>query len=119
MVDGSRQYYFFGFEKLSEASRTPNVKISLVVDSATVISSSNQDYILQLSDKRWMEFVDFVPDAELPVFVAAHSKDLALGSQEESVEDSTLNLFDFMAEVYENGCCYFFGPVDSKFSVLV
>lgn len=66
-----------------------------------------------------MAFVDFVPDAELPVFVAAHSKDLALGSQEESVEDSTLNLFDFMAEVYENGRCYFFGPVDSKFSVLV
>lgn len=66
-----------------------------------------------------MAFVDFMPDAELPVFVAAHSKHLSLGSQEQSVKDSTLNLFDFVAEVCENGGWYFFGPVDSKFSVLV
>ena len=66
-----------------------------------------------------MAFVDFMSDAQLPVFVAAHSKHLALGSQKESIEDSALYLFDLVAEVYEDGSCYFFRSVDSKLSVFV
>ena len=58
-------------------------------------------------------------DAELPVFVAAHSIHLAFGSQKQSVKDAALDLLDLMAEINEYRSSHFLRPVHSKLSIFV
>ena len=66
-----------------------------------------------------MALVDFVADAQLTVFVVAHAVDLSLGSEEQSIEYSTLNLLDLVAEIDQEGSCYFLWFIHSQLSVFI
>ena len=66
-----------------------------------------------------MALIDFVADAQLTVFVVAHAVDLSLGSEEQSIEYSTLNLLDLVAKIGQQGSCYFLRFVHSQLSVFI
>lgn len=84
-----------------------------------MVAGSDWDDIIQLSDESGMALIDFVPDTQLAILVISHAIDLTIGSEEQRVEYSALNLLYFAAEVDQEGSGYLFWLVDSQLSVFV
>jgi hypothetical protein len=64
-----------------------------------VVSCSDGNYSLKLSDESGMALVHLVPNAQLPILVITHAEDLSPCSKQQGVEDTALDLLDFMAEI--------------------
>lgn len=119
MVDGSGKHNFLGFKELTETAWAPDVETAFFVESSTMVAGCDWDDIIQLSDESGMALIDLVPDTQLTILVISHAIHLSLGSEEQRVEHSALNLLYFMAEIDQQGSGYLFRLVDSQLSVFV
>lgn len=88
-------------------------------DGSRVVARSDASDAFELSDQGGVAFVDLVANAQLAVLVVAHAEHLAVGSEQQSVEDAALHLPDPVAEVDQDGSGYFLGPVHPQLAVFV